>query len=86
MNGDSPCPAPFVINDHAHPPRSPVLRGRRDHPCVCFLQEVFNRCIRLGIYEEFVDLLPEDFTSIVPPEPTFQFKYSSDVDSELRRI
>lgn len=61
-----------------------MLRGRDDHPCMCFIKEVLNRCIRLGAYEDFVELVPEEFSSLIPPEPTFQFKYSANVDCECR--
>ena len=63
--------------------RSAVLRGRNDHPCACFVVEVLNRCVRLGAYEDFVDLVPDEFGPLIPPEPAYQFKYSSDAECEF---
>ena len=65
------------------PPRAAVVRGRVDHPCVLFIQAVFDRCIRLGVYDDFVDEIPSEFSSIIPPEPVFQFKYDEESESEF---
>lgn len=35
------------------------------------------------MYDDFVELLPEEFVSFVPPEPISQFKYSADAEGEL---
>lgn len=50
---------------------------------MCFIQEVLNRCIRLGSYDDFVELIQEDLSPVIPPEPTVQFKYSSTAECEL---
>ena len=79
MVSDSPC---TLTNPHiiAVFLRLSVLRGRKDHPSVYFILEVFNRCIRLGFYEEFIELIPEEFGPLLPPEPLYKFKYSSEAD------
>lgn len=56
------------------------MQGREDHPCICFVKAVFERCIRLGVYDDFVELIPPEFSPIIPPEPIFQFKYNSDAE------
>lgn len=61
--------------------RSDALRVRKDHPCVNFILEVFNRCVRLWCYEDFNELIPEDFGPYRPQEPKFHFKYG---DKEKR--
>lgn len=60
---------------------SSVMRGRMDHPCVCFLRTVFEHCIRLGIYDDFMETVPQDFGPIFPREPTFDFKYNLDTET-----
>lgn len=60
-----------------------MLKLKKDHPCICFIQAVFERCIRLGVYEDLVVDIPAELGPLIPAEPSFQFKYSSDAECEL---
>ncbi len=62
--------------------RTSVLQGRKDHPSVYFVSEIFTRCIRLSCYDDFVELVPGEFTPLLPAEPAPQFKYGSEEEAE----
>ncbi|XP_064390232.1 nuclear cap-binding protein subunit 1-like isoform X2 [Halichondria panicea] len=55
--------------------------GPTDNPSVKFVSEVFAKCIRLACYDIFVEMVPPEMTSLLPPEPAPLFKYRQDDDS-----
>lgn len=57
------------------------LQGPSALTCNLFLTEVFTRCIRLGCYEDFAELVEDPFSKLLPPEPMPQFKYREDTSS-----
>lgn len=62
---------------------SSCLDAPPDHPSTRFVIEVITRCLRLSCYEEFVELVPKEFSVLVPPEPSPQFKYSEEKGATL---
>ena len=73
--------------------RSHVIQGSVDTPSVKFVSEVFAKCIRyvvmcvwcvmcaslrLACYDVFVEMVPPEMTSLLPPEPAPLYKYRQD--------
>ncbi|XP_065830234.1 nuclear cap-binding protein subunit 1-like [Oscarella lobularis] len=54
-----------------------------DHPKRKFISDVLEMCIRFSYRERIGELLPDSFTSILPPESTARCKYNKQVKPDL---
>ncbi|GAB6031226.1 Component of the cap-binding complex (CBC) [Chamberlinius hualienensis] len=56
----------------------PCLEKELDHPQPTFVREVLHKCMRLSYHQRIVDILPEQYESLIPLKPLAVEKYGGD--------